>query len=340
MGQAEFLNHQSPRVIPRRTGLFLFAITHFPYILALPLVAVILDMAPNPFLVLVLSAMAFGFIFLFWYLFVLDLSLAEDHHPHHAQWNRPKKILSRGAVALQAIQPWTLALIFWFAATLINLAVAGIVGSKYLQASFWLLYVPVVIWPGYTMDKKASEWFGGLWLASALVYAWTYWRFFPYGPFWPAIAELLSNLVWFLFLSVFLYYLFRRLTIFRCQFDFLQDIIRELRQEHGYSEAFDTRPIINGRDEHLNHIAWMIGSKLKFERVYIHIQDTERKKLFMKGRYGADQSPWPPEGWPIQEKPTCAATLASVLCSSKMIPTRSVCRKPWYQSLSKTMLWV
>ena len=88
MGEAEFLNYQSPRIIPRRTGLFLAIINNFPYIMALPAVAVILGMHLGFWLSLGLCLAAVGIMLVFWKSNVLSLDVEKNSHPHHRRWGK------------------------------------------------------------------------------------------------------------------------------------------------------------------------------------------------------------------------------------------------------------
>ena len=285
-------------------------INNFPYIMALPAAAAILGMQLPFWLTLWMCLSALLLVWVFWKASVLDRRTEQGAHPHHARWGLVSISLKPVSLVLSKFPPWSITLIFWAAVTLTVWGARQTWISAAGVYPFWLLYIPVVIWPGYKLERRASEWFAIAWIASAAVYAAAYLWAANFEFSWAVISSLASGLVWFFFLSIFIHYLFRRLAIFRCQSEFLQQLIEQFRMERGYSQAFDARPITSSPDEHLNQIAWAIGSKLMFERVFIHILDPENGRLFMKGRYANDLTGWPELGWSIQDQESITGWVA------------------------------
>ncbi len=308
MGENEFIDGRFPDQVTKRSALILWAVNNFPYIMILPLAAVIFSLRLHWAWSVFLLLMNVLLVSLFWKLYALDLPLSEQRHPHHSLWGFLSDWMKPYAALVQNKQPWLAVLaVFWLTASVINLAAVQLVGERYLLGQYWLLYVPVVIWPSYKLKINATEWFAAAWLASVISYLAAAMFFLPgwIQEFWP---DIVSPLVWYTFVSLFLHFLFRRMASFRGQTEALQKISAYLRANRAFCEVFDTHPVTSDPDNQLNQIAQMIGMLLRFERVYLHILDSEKGQLFMKGRYTPVSASWPTSGWPIEQREKASIT--------------------------------
>ena len=190
MNEAESLQSPSPRLIPRRTGLFLAVIHNIPYLMTLPIMAVILGMHLDIVQTVGLCCGAFLLFWLFWRAYILDVRLAEAAHPHHRSWDRLDVMLGPFTLEMQKFGTWTFLLIFWLIATAINLIAIRMGTGSYNLDLFWLLYVPAVAWLSYKMEKWASESFAVAWLASAAVFSLVYLERAHWSLQWIVVGDL------------------------------------------------------------------------------------------------------------------------------------------------------
>ncbi len=297
------------RRVPRRTRLFLFISNNFQYIIIAPILALILFLSVDPISSVALGLFGVFIVSVFWTAFNLDLSLNSKSHPHNRQWNFYKSTLSFLSPFVQRLPAWKVSFVGWCVASFpIFIMILPMVSSRQLVIDFkprlgfdlyWLAYIPVLIWVSYRAKDRTSEWFGFFWTISAVTYAVSFFIVYQRLDF-ENLVHLAILLGWFLFLSIIIHYLFRRLAIFRGQAELLQAVTERLRNDRRYTEAFDANPVQNEPDFALNEIAEYIGKMLLYDRVFILIPDTNKNELYMKGRYGLN-APWPENGWQIKD---------------------------------------
>ena len=309
MSQNSVTDDLFPRRVPRRNAFFLFIYNNFRYIIAGPILVLIMFLDTKPIVSLGFGLLAIFGISAFWTTFNLDVSVQSKEHPHHKEWNLYKSILSLFVPFVQNKPAWQISLGGLFLASIPIFLVTWrlIAGGTSVEAQprisfdlYWLAYIPVLMWISYRAHDHVSEWFGVLWLFSAFIYSVCF--FVIYGDISSEIINHLSILmIWFLILSVIMHSLFRRIANFRGQAELLRAITERLRDDRRYTAAFDVRSIGGGPDISLNEIAEHIGTMLFYDRVFILIRDQENEQLFMKGRYGI-KAPWPATGWSIPKQ--------------------------------------
>lgn len=295
------------RRVPRRTKNFLLISNNFHYIIAVPILALVLFLDTNPIISLTLGLLAIISMSAFWTSFNLDISIQNKDHPHHKTWNSYKSALSLLTPFVRRRPAWQISLAGWLLASVpilfiflpliltrpLTMEVKPRLGFDF----YWLAYIPVLLWVSYRAHDRVSEWFGVLWSFCALTYSICFFVFYK-GISFENILHLSILMGWFLFLSFIIHYLFRRIASFRGQAELLQAVTERLRDDRRYTEAFDARPIQSGPDESLNIIAEHIGKMLLYDRVFILVRDQEKEELFLKGQYGI-KAQWPESGWSI-----------------------------------------
>jgi GAF domain-containing protein len=306
MSQHSITNELFPRRVPRRSAFFLFVYNNFRYIIAGPILVLVLFLKTNPILSLALGVLIIFGVSTFWTIFNLDISIQSTVHPHHRAWNRYKSILSIFAPFVQNRPAWQISLgglllanIPLFLATW-PLLISQSADRMQLGIGFdlyWLAYIPVLLWVSYRAHAHVSEWFGALWLFAASIYSFCF--FVIRGEIsLETINHLAILMIWFLIISVIIHSLFRKIADFRGQAELLRAITGRLRDDRRYTAAFDVRAVAGGPDPSLNDIAEQIGTMLFYDRVFILVRDDEKEQLWMKGRYGT-KAPWPEAGWSL-----------------------------------------
>lgn len=298
------------RRVPRRTKFFLLISNNFQYIIIVPILALIMFLNIEPAISIVLGLLGVFVAAAFWTAFKLDVSLNSKEHPHNRQWNHFKSTLSIFAPLVQNLAAWKISLAGWIIASIpIVIVVLLLNSAQSFEIDikprlgfdlYWLAYIPVLIWISFRAKDHTSEWFGLFWFISALTYSVCFFIVYENLNFQNAL-HLTILMGWFLFLSLLIHYLFRRLAIFRGQAELLQAVTERLRNDRRYTEAFDTQPVQNEPDPVLNEIAEYIGRMLLYDRVFILIPDSSKNVLYMKGRYGLN-APWPEKGWSIKDQ--------------------------------------
>ena len=304
--------------VPRRTKYFLFISNNFHYIIVVPILALILFLDTGPVVSFILGLLAIIGMSAFWTAFNLDTSIQDKQHSHNKSWNSYKSVLSFFTPFVRKLPAWQIGLAGWLLASIpIFIVCLPLVLPHPLIADvrprlgfdlYWLSYIPILIWVSYRAQSRASEWFGVLWSFCAFTYTVCFFIFYKAIDF-ENILHLMILLGWFLFLSMIIHYLFRRIAIFRGQAELLQAVTERLRNDRRYTEAFDIRPIQSGPEPSLNEIAEHIGTMLQYDRIFILVFDSATDALFMKGRYGI-KAPWPDRGWSVREQPSITGWVA------------------------------
>lgn len=306
------------RLVPRRTKFFLIISNNFQYFIAVPVLALILFLDTNPAASIGLGILSLFSISAFWTAYNLDETHRTADHPHHRQWSWYKSALYLFSPSLKKRPAWQLSFLGWLIASIPIAIITYSVSGEPLQLDvkprlefdlYWLAYIPVMMWISYRSQDHATEWFAFFWVFSALTYSICF--FLQYGKInFELFIHLMILMGWFLFISLIIHHLFRRIAYFRGQADLLQMVTERLRNDRRYTEAFDVRPIQNGPDSSLMDIAEHIGTTLMYDRVFILVRDPEKNLLFMKGKYGI-QAPWPESGWSIDGQRSVTGFVAS-----------------------------
>jgi transcriptional regulator with GAF, ATPase, and Fis domain len=319
MGQIAAHDVPTSRV-PRRTKFFLLISNNFQYLFVVPTLALILFLDTKPIISLALGITAILAVSAFWTAASMDLGPRAKDHPHHRTWTRYRSILSYIAPMLRGRPAWQMSLIGWLLASILILfVISPFIVSRPLDLPltprlgfdlFWLAYIPVVIWISYSARDHATEWFTIVWTICAVSYAACFFVYYREEQLFDNLIHLVILLSWFLFLSMIVHYLIRRIANFRGQAALIQAITERLRDDRRYTEAFDARPVQNSPDDSLNNIAEHIGTMLEYDRVFILVRDPQKNELFMKGKYGIN-APWPETGWSIDKQTSITGWVAS-----------------------------
>lgn len=302
--------------VPRRTKYFLLISNNFYLILSIPVLALILFLNITPLISIGLGVVVVLFLAIFWKTYNLDIAVQAEDHPHHNKsWNSFHETISRFTPLLRKMSAWQISLIGW---VLANIPICLFVLPELLNHPisitprlgfdlYWLAYIPVLVWISYRTRDHSTEWFLGFWLLSTIGYSACF--FLVYGNFTSdLILHLTILLSWFLFISLSIHYLFRRIANLRGQSEVVQTVTERLRNNRKYTDAFDFRPIQNGADVSLMEIAEHIGQTLLYDRVFILVRG-EDNTLYMKGRFGID-APWPKKGWQVEKEPSITGWVA------------------------------